>query len=129
MITLNYFKNYPNTVQILQKWIIAQDCTDKNNSKHYFYVGSNVDLDKSQEQQLQDVGYEKEDYKNMRFLSYYTSEDLAEIFGNELEDQNKHSLRNLFRIILHSLKDADVYISDSTQCLILCNIFDNLFSQ
>lgn len=131
MITSKELSGHPNTIRTLQKWIIAQEkaSTGVNEKpRHYFYVGSDIDVTTVKEQQLNEAGFEKEDYENMWFPADYKAEDLAEIFGNELEDQNRHSLRDLFHTILDSLKAANNYTSDKTRCLILCDIFEHHFT-
>lgn len=131
MITIKELSGHPNTVRTLQKWIIAREksCTGADEKPNqYFYVGSDAVVTAPKQQQLKEAGFDRYEYENMSFPTYYKAEDFAEIFGNELEDQNRHSLRNLFHTILDSLKSANVYTSDKARCLILCDVFEHQFT-
>ena len=131
MITSKELSGHPNTIRTLQKWIIAREkapTSGKEKPNHYFYVGSDIDVTAAKECQLNEAGFKKEDYENMWFPTYYKAEDLAVIFSNELEDQNRHALRDLFHTILDSLKAANAYTSDKARCLILCDVFEHHFT-
>lgn len=117
MITSKELSGHPNTIRTLQKWIIAREkapTSGKEKPNHYFYVGSDIDVTAAKECQLNEAGFK--------------AEDLAVIFRNELEDQNRHALRNLFHTILDSLKAANAYTSDKARCLILCDVFEHHFT-
>lgn len=129
MLTLKHLTDYPKTVQTLNKWIIARERTISNITmpNQYFYIGNNTDHTRTKLQQLHDAGFEKDETKSLQFVNYYTAEDLAAIFGNEMEDRNRHSLTNLWTNILQALYKSTPNLSDKAKCLTLCDIYENTF--
>lgn len=82
MITIKELSGHPNTVRILQKWIIAREKSDTDKKPNqYFYVGSDAVVTAPKQQQLKEAGFDRYTYENMSFPTYYKAEDLAEIFG------------------------------------------------
>lgn len=129
MLTLKHLTDYPKTVKTLNKWIIARERTIHNITmpNQYFYIGDDADHNHTKLQQLHDAGFAKDETKGLQFINYYTAEDLAAIFGNEMEDRNRHSLTNLWTNILQSLYKSTSSLSDKGKCLILCDIYENTF--
>lgn len=129
MLTLKHLTDYPKTVQTLNKWIITKERTIHNITmpKQYFYIGDDTDHNHTKLQQLHDAGFEKDEIKNLRFINYYTAEDIAVIFENEMENRNHHNLTNLWTNILQALYKSTPSLSDKATCLILCDIYENTF--
>lgn len=94
------------------KWTVMQD---ENNERHYFYGP------------LSD--YEEDDYEGMSVVDEkdYRANDIAELFGNELEDYNYHNITTIASDILRSLEKAN--LSESQKVIIIKDFVDSFAAQ
>lgn len=129
MITLETLEHLPNAKKTVGKFIVGIEKQDGTNKRRLFYIGANVDRNQSKTQLLQEAGFEKEDRKEVTFLSSYTADDIAEILGNEMEDRNHHYLTGMFQELLKTLEFYVPKLSDKQKCLILCETYNNLFCE
>lgn len=99
-------------MNIQQKWAILECPICKK--RGYYYLGNDIpphDINK-----FEYAGFSKNDLECSTChiekieIPYdeWTAEDLAEIFGNELEDRNHHWLTNMPQLLLQSLTEANL---------------------
>ena len=127
MITLSTIQyGLPHARATIAKYIVGK--VKDTQTRQLFYVGSERDETKSKKKQLADAGFKEDDIEAYSLLSTYQASDIAEIFGNDMEDRNLHRHVHLFQNILNSIHFyAPGTLSDRQKCLILCEIYEYMF--
>ncbi len=117
----------------IAKWLVLKDNTAKQ-KHHIYYIGENEKYDKMDlEEILIEAGYEKDEINEIKEKTYTkpTSEDIAEIFDNTMEDRHHNWLKNMFTTLQKSIKEnilskTDPIDTDITN--VLRDVINNILS-
>ena len=99
-------------MEIKNKWAVLECPICKK--RGYYYLGSTPAPDGTDK--FEDAGFTKEELKCYECNSEqveipyegWKAEDIAEIFGNELEDRNHHWLTDMPRKLLNALNNVNL---------------------
>ena len=99
-------------MKIKNKWVVLECPICKK--RGYYYVGS--DIVPEGVNKLENAGFSKEELlcckcnKEQIEIPYerWSAEDIAEIFGNELEDRNHHWLTDMPQKLLNVLNNTNL---------------------
>lgn len=128
MISIKQLENLPRTQETLSKYCIGQKRNiDHSTKKQLFYIGSQTNAKTSIKEQLIADGYDKQEIQTMSISQVYLADDIATILDSDLEDRNYHRISNLFSDVLHAINTIQANLSDKQQCLLLCNLYENMF--